>query len=57
LTVIEAGVLVPNWFVQDAVIVLAPRLSATELVLVLLEAAPATVQVVPPGIAPEPLTV
>jgi hypothetical protein len=47
----------PNEFVQTTVIVLAPAESATELVEVLVELLPLTVQVVPPGIELLPLTV
>jgi hypothetical protein len=57
LTVTVAGVLLPNALVQDTVIVLAPAFSETELVEVLVEDAPLTVQVVPPGIVVDPLTV
>jgi hypothetical protein len=57
LTVTVAGVLVPNSLEQETVIVLAPVLRATLLVVALEVAVPFTVQVVPPGIEAEPLTV
>jgi hypothetical protein len=57
LTVTLTGVLVPNALVQDTGMVFAPVLSETELVEVLVEDAPLTVQVVPPGIVVDPLTV
>ena len=56
-TVTVAGVLVPNALVQDTVMVFAPLLRATELVVALVDEAPLTVQVVPLGIEAAPLTV
>ena len=52
-----AAVPVPNEFAQATVIVLAPLTSATELVEVLVEALPFTVQVLPAGMLVPPLTV
>ena len=57
LTVTEAVVDGPNTLVQITLIVLAPSASATELVEVLVELVPFTVQVVPAGIVDPPLTV
>ena len=57
LTMIDTGVLVPNELAQDTEIVFAPKTSATELVVAVVEAAPLTVQVVPDGIVVAPLTV
>jgi hypothetical protein len=57
LTVIGPAEPLPKAFVQLTVIVFAPTASATELVVVLVDAAPFTVQVVPPGIELQPLTV
>ena len=56
LTVITACP-VPNAPVQATVIVLAPVTKLTELVVVLVDATPLTVQVVPDGIVDVPLTV
>ena len=56
-TVTVAGVLAPKALEQATVMVLAPTLRPTELVEVLVEAAPLTVQVVPAGIVDPPLTV
>ena len=47
----------PNAFVHATVIVLAPTARVTELVAVLVDAAPLAVQVVPDGIVVAPLTV
>lgn len=47
----------PKALLHATVTVFAPPLSATELVVAELDAAPATVQVVPPGIVGLPLTV
>jgi hypothetical protein len=47
----------PNELVHVTVIVFGPLASATELVDVLVDGAPLTVQVVPPGIVVPPLTV
>jgi hypothetical protein len=57
LTTTDAAALVPNELVQDTGMVFAPTASATELVAVLVELAPLTVQVVPAGIDDPPLTV
>ena len=55
LTVIEAVPTVP--FVHDTVMVFAPRARLTLFVVVLVDAAPFTVHVVPDGIVVPPLTV
>jgi predicted anti-sigma-YlaC factor YlaD len=47
----------PNAFEQTTVIVFVPFTSATALVVVLVDAAPLTVHVVPAGIVVVPLTV
>jgi hypothetical protein len=57
VTLTLTGVLGPKALVQETVIVLPPSESATEFVLVLLDALPLTVQVVPPGMVVLPLTV
>jgi hypothetical protein len=56
LTVIVAALL-PNALVHETLMVFAPVLSATELVVPPLDALPLTVQVVPPAIVAEPSTV
>lgn len=57
LTVIGPADALPKAFVQLTVMLLAPVARLTLLVAPLAEAAPLTVQVVPPGIVAEPLTV
>jgi hypothetical protein len=47
----------PNWFVQVTTTVKLPRVRVTELVVVLVDATPFTVQVVPTGIVVPPSTV
>jgi hypothetical protein len=57
LTVTVAALDGPNTLVQATEIVFAPSARATELVDVLVDAVPFTVQVVPDGIEVPPLTV
>jgi hypothetical protein len=57
LTVIEAGLPVPNELAQTTLIVFAPATKATELAVGVVELTPLTVQVVPAGSVVAPFEV